>query len=257
MCMQTKMISCYPTPNKAKSFMLCDAFAKGCGGAVVDPRAATPSDAFFYGVVPATRDAFNLTRANGCHWYYADNSYFDRGRQAYYRITRNAFQVSGFCAPNFSRFDALGARIKPWRATGSHIVVCEQSAAFMELCGYGSGWLDHVVTSIKAHTDRPVRIRRWIRDKAKLAETLRVDLADAWAMVCHMSSAANEALLQGVPTFVTGECAASPMSLSDLSKIESPAMNDGREVWAAGLAANQWTVEEIKSGDAWRSLNGS
>jgi hypothetical protein len=233
--------------------MICEAFARGAGGMIMDSRhGLNAGPAMFYGVVDDTLALWQRAVAEGRDWYYADNAYFDRGRQAQFRVTKNAFQISTIRPPNYKKLDTLGVVVRPWVSSGRHVVVCEQSREFMRLCGYGANWLDNTVAAIKKHTDRPLLIRRWHRDKAKLAATLRDDLKDA--LVTHMSSAANEALISGVPVFVTGTCAASPLALDDLSQIERPWRPDNREEWAAGLVANQWSVDEFNSGRCWRDL---
>lgn len=252
----------YPSPNKAKALMICEAFAAGSGGTVCDPRKGLqPGAAFFYGVVDETWRIFQQARSEGREWMYCDNAYFDRGRQAYFRVTRNDFQVSTLMRPDYKRMDDIGAKVKPWRETGKHVLVCEQSEAFMRLCGYGLDWTSDVVKALSTHTSREIRVRRWNRDKGKMSATLKADLADAWALVTHMSAAANEALLVGVPVFVTGACAALPLasgrSVADLANIESPELRGGRSEWAAGLASQQWTTDEIRNGKCWRELNES
>ena len=172
-------VVCYPSPNKAKARMVCEAFAAGCGGRLAEAKALLDGSAFFYGVVNETLPIWNAVCAQGREYFYADNSYFDRGRQAYYRITRNALQVSTVQPPDHKRLQVLGAKVKPWRTAGTHIVVCEQSDPFMRLCGYGGGWLTRTVTELRKHTDRPLRIRRWNRDKGKMLATLRGDLDGA------------------------------------------------------------------------------
>jgi hypothetical protein len=124
----------------------------------------------------------------------------------------------------------------------------------MKLSGAGEEWLRTVGSILKLQTARPVRVRRWNRDKDKAARTLQADLQGAWALVTHMSAAANEALLAGVPVFLTGRCAATPMESGPLSMIEQPRLPDGREEWAAGLAAMQWTLDEMRAGMAWKAL---
>lgn len=255
--MDCPSVTCYPTPGKARALAICEAFAAGAGGRVCADLSLglQPGAAFFYGVTEDTYPLWRAAKEDGRDWYYGDNSYFDRGRQAHFRVTKNAFQVSGMCDPKYSRLDAIGARIKPWRVGGAHVVVCEQSKSFLRLSGAGSDWLDKVLAELRAHTERPIRTRRWDRDKAKMSAGLQSDLAGAWALVTHSSAAANEALLSGVPVFVTGHCAALPMSSGVLAGIEAPARPDNREEWAAGVAANQWALDEIKSGQCWRDLN--
>lgn len=251
-------VVCYPTPLKDKSRLLCEDFAAGCGGTVASRIALQPGAAFFYGVTDATLGVWRAARAEGRDWYYCDNAYFDVARERYFRITRNAFQLSGPAEPDNARFEALypWSRMKPWRKTGRHIVVCETSAWFMELCGYGPHWLTDTLGELARHTDRPVRLRRWLGNKVAQAASLQADLDGAWALVTHCSAAANEAVLAGIPVFVTGESAAAPMASGPLSNIEHPLTPAGRREWAAGLASNQWTQAEIRNGTAWRSLNG-
>jgi hypothetical protein len=49
--------------------------------------------------------------------------------------------------------------------------------------------------------------------------------------------------------------ASQPMSLSDLSKIETPFYPDNRYEWLSSLCNNQFLKEEIRSGEAMRLIN--
>lgn len=247
-------VTCYPQLGKAKSRLVCEAFAAGCGGrlhagnyTVLDPGGAA-----FYGVV-GIEHLLRLAIAERREFWYGDNSYFDAGRGRYFRFSRKCLQESKLLPPDHARLKALGVAVKPWRKEGRHIVVVEQSEHFLDLVGQ-KHWLLRALSALSQVTDRPLKVRRWSRDKAKAASSLRADLAGAWALVTHMSAAANEALLAGVPVFVSGLCAATPLASGELSKIETPRHPDGREDWAAGLAAHQWTLDELRSGDAWRML---
>src|SRR3546814_146351 len=115
------------------------------------------------------------------------------------------------------------------------------------------GWLKRVVGELRLHTDRPIVVRTKPRRAAHTP--LSADLRDCWALVTFMSNSAVEAVLAGVPVFCTGTCAASRMGLSDLARIESPAYPGGRAQWAWNLAANQWTLDEMRAGEAWKVLN--
>lgn len=244
----------YPQPGKAKSRLVLGAFTTGAGGGLKELAAVLePGAAAFYGVV-GIEYLLRLARAEERTWWYGDNSFFDRGRGKFYRFARNEVQLSALASPDHARRRSLGIEAQPWRKQGGHVVVVEQSEHFLGLVG-AHHWLLRVLEDLRRVTDRPLRIRRWRRDKDKAAETLQADLRGAWALVTHMSAAANEALLAGVPVFVSGRCAATPMASGALEKIESPRYPDGREDWAAGLAARQWTLDELRSGMAWRTLN--
>jgi hypothetical protein len=253
------MVTIHPQPGKAKSheilsafqegYRLVDGFYEAQRGVKVRGRAYA-----FYGCVGIEAD-FAHARATA-DWYYGDNSYFDQSRGTFYRFSRNAFQPTETQSPDWGRYKSQGVEVNPWRK-GRHVVFVEQSAHFLSLSGGGAYWLTEAMKAVRAYTDRPFIVRPWRRDKAKAAKTLGRDLEDAWALVTHMSAAAVEGLLAGVPVFVTGPCAASPMGCSDLSRIESPRYPDGRLEWAAGLANSHWTLAELRGGIAWRRLAGS
>lgn len=245
---------CYPQPGKARSRLVLEAFAKGSGGrlATWPAQRLEPQPAAFYGLV-GIEHLLREARRGKQDWFYGDNAFFDRCRGTFFRFARNEMQLSSQVKPDRARLAAIGVRPRPWRHVGKHIVVVEQSAHFLGLCS-STTWLTDVLARLRQHTDRPIRVRAWDRDKAKAAASLQADLEGCWALVTHMSAAATEALVTGVPVFVTGPCAASPMASGALADIESPKYPEGREEWAAGLAARQWTLEEIAAGMAWRAL---
>jgi hypothetical protein len=236
------LLVCYPQPGKARSRLVLDALAAGWRGG--DATA-------FYGVV-GIEASFAAARSGT--WLYGDNAYFDGCRGKFFRFARDAFQVSGLQKPDHLRRSKQGLWVRPWRRDGEHVVVVEQSAHFLRISGAGEDWLRKTIETLRAHTDRPFSVRRWSRDKAGAAATLAADLEGAWALVTHMSAAANEAMLAGIPVFVTGPCAASPFAGEGLHAIERPRYSDGREEWAAGLAGSQWTLDELRDGTAWQRL---
>jgi hypothetical protein len=252
----------YPQHGKAKSIQLVGAFVNGARAAGVRGKLIHPDrglepgvPAAFYGTI-GIEPLFRQAR-DSVEWFYIDNAFFDYGRGEYFRVGRNAFQRA-LRTPDYARLDALCAPIAAWTRAGGHVLVVEQSDYFMrELVGWpggGPGWRDYVLEKLRAHTDRPIKIRTWRRDKAAAAAGLAADLAGAWALVTHASAAANEALLAGIPVFATGACAALELGLSQLEQIEAPRRPDGRREWAARLAASQWTENELRDGTAWRAL---
>lgn len=179
--------------------------------------------------------------SEGRDWYYADHPYFGRGHYDRYRITRNAYQHDGRGESDGRRFREFGLPVHPWRR-GRHIVVCVPDRDIARLKGFCP---DDWVRDVKARmeTDRPVIWRP--REAERTGPPLEAVLDDAWALVCHESNAAIEALLHGVPVFCTGVCAASSMS-APLERIEEPHYPDDRERFFGVLADNQWTLSEIR-----------
>ena len=90
-----------------------------------------------------------------------------------------------------------------------------------------------------------MKVRRWSSDKIKQQETLPRDLATAWTLVTHSSAAAVTAALLGVPAIV------SPMSAMYECRWSSDPLYDQRRQFFNVLADNQWTIQQIKNGEAW------
>ena len=78
-----------------------------------------------------------------------------------------------------------------------------------------------------------------------------------FATVAFNSIAAMESIAYGVPAFVTVPCAASPLALTDFTKIATPWYPDSSLVaqHCHSLAYGQFTHEEIANGTAWKILN--
>jgi len=251
----------YAAKGKAKARVVCEAFVQGAGGSGVfqpPPARLSPGAACFFGVTEPTQHLWRQAIREGMDWYYLDNAYFDAARGRLFRAVRRGVQATGSERPDWKRFASLGVEIAPWKKSGRHLVVAVQSSTYMSVvAGKSGGWWEQALAEIRQHTDRPIQVRGWRSNKMALAASLKEALVDCWALVTWSSAAANEALLAGVPVFVAGDCAASKMGLSDFTKIESPIYPPGRSAWAAALAGQQWSLEEFRSGVAWRTLQAA
>ena len=249
----------YAGADKAKAALVCQAFVEGAGGGRVlqpPPRFLATGGAAFFGVTEATQALWRQAKAEGRDWFYLDNAYFDVARGRLFRAARNAVQATGNEPPDWARLAALGIGIQPWRRQGRHVLLIAQSATHMRVvAGQRDDWWREAMAVLRRHTDREIVLRGWRSDKRALATTLPEALRDCWAVVTWSSAAANEALLAGVPVFTAGPCAAAGLGLADLTRIETPSYPDGRAAWAAALAGRQWTLDEIRAGQAWRTLH--
>lgn len=207
------------------------------------PAALLPGAAAFYGVRPQWAHLWAQAKGEGRDWFYIDNGFIGAGR---FRIARNAAQAAQ-CRPDAERLARLGVRLAKWRRGGRHVVVCLQSAEFMATV---AGFTGDIAAAVREQTDRPVIVRRK-GDPRPLA----ADLAGCHCVVTWASNCAVEAIIAGVPAIVLGESAAAPVAGDGLDQIEAPPTPDGREEWAASLAASQWSLEEMKSGKAWADLH--
>jgi len=255
------MLHVYQTPQ-SKNQKICEAFAAGCGAPIVPPYPLLPGDVFMYGCLRGLLPTLRQAQAEGRTWFYADNGYFRPGRKGwggYYRVTRNALQHDGSGAAGPDRWNRLDMKIRPWRKTGNHIIVCPPSRLLAVILGFDADrWLAETLATLRNHTKRKIRLRKkmsWSEVKLGHGVPLADDLAGAWALVTHSSNAAVEALVAGVPVFCTAPCAAYRMGLPDVAMIENPIMPGGREQWAWNLAAAQWTLNEMASGLCWRELS--
>ena len=258
-------VVCYPSPGKRKALKLARDFAEGCAGRVMPAGAErlAPGPAFFYGMTAYTLALIARCRRDGRDWYYADNAYYI-GRGQYFRVTRNAYQYDGArtrTAGRPERFRRFGLEIAPWRTGGRHVLVTTQSELFyrMQLGMSRADWVADTVARLKSATERPIKVCHkavFTRsgDNAAAGAGFEAALAGAHALVTQSSSTAVKALLEGVPVFCTGACAASRMGLSDLARIETPLRPEDREPWLWTLAANQWTRDELRDGTCWRGL---
>jgi hypothetical protein len=245
-------VTAYPCAGKKKSFEICLAFVRGCGGQIGTSHRPGGA-AVFYGIDSSNAAVWKAVRASGQDFFYVDNSVFDSARQTQFRVTKNRLQHTGLGISDGKRFRALGVEIKPWRTAGEHIVVCPQSAPFMRtVANYeGGDWTANMLARLRAETTREIRLRSWSPDKGKSAATLGQDLISAHALVTWSSAAAVTAVLAGVPVLVESQdCVARPMSGQDIGALPTP----DRENWAGILADNEWSLDEMRKGIAWQHL---
>jgi hypothetical protein len=239
---------CYYVSNEYTSPRFCAAFAAGCGGYTTTSSKLRPAPVALFGSAklwPLLQEA----QRTGVEWWYGDHGYF--GRYRYYRVTRNAYQHDGRGVSDGARFRQFRRPIQPWRTSGTHILICPQTEIYFGLFGINrDAWLENVTATLRQYTDRPMVVRL-----KKDRRPIEADLVDCWAVVCYSSSAALDALIAGVPVFVLADFAAAyRMGTSDLSQIESPVYPPDRQTMMEVLADNQWSLLELRNGQAWRAL---
>jgi len=239
----------YAVPDAKTSPIFAKAFARGCGGRVEFGTDLSPGPVAMFGS-PLRWDLLQQAFREGRTVYYADHGYF--GRHRYFRITRNGYQHDGTGDAEPSRFAKFNRPIQKWRTDGRHVLICPNSETYFRLFGLDvHAWVRQATQLIAGHSDRPVKVR-W---KGQ-AQPIQADLEHCWAVVTYSSAAALDALIAGVPVFVLASFAAAfRMGTPDLTRIESPVYPDGREPFLWNLAQNQWTLDEIRAGDAWRALS--
>ena len=208
----------------------------------------------------------------GKDFYYMDTGYFGNfvstgnssGRKMYHRIVKNELQKSIIENKPADRWKALvksDRRLQwpGWKKNGNKILLIVSNPKSCHYFGYDMPqWLDTTIATIKKHTDMQIIIRhkgsRSARNNDNIYNALDQEI---FATVVFNSIAAIESIAYGVPAFVTVPCAASPLALTDLSKIATPWYPDPELVaqHCHSLAYGQFTTDEIANGTAWKILN--
>jgi len=172
----------------------------------------------------------------------------------------------------------LGLRLKPWRTSGNHILVCLQRNGGWSMKGLDTWeWLAQTVGQIRSYSDRPIIVRGHPGD-AKTKRIIKTgrypvlrhsnvhfsdvdnrslvqDLTNCWATVVYNSSPSVASTIEGVPVFVNDpvDCQAGEVANTELSQIESPDIFD-RERWVKKISMCHWNFEELKSGECWKHM---
>ena len=200
-------------------------------------------------------------------FYYMDSGYLGNrpsmanpnGWKFYHRIVPNDLQHGAVIDRPADRLQRLNIKIRPRQNHSRDILMVapdEKPCTF-----YGitlNEWLKTTVDTIRQYTDRPIRMR----ERPTSRQDRKTQLPEEWLMDVHAvvtfnSTAATEAILAGVPVFVTAPAnAAKPMSNLDLKAIETPWFPDTDQVykWACHLAYGQFHTTELADGTAARIL---
>lgn len=163
------------------------------------------------------------------------------------------------------RYHKLALIARPWRRTGSEIVVTGQRGDSGQWGAVDpESWYKQVFEQLRSHTDRPIVFRPHPRFRYQLSLPVPVQtphrlhstydsydfengLRRAWAVVNFNSGPGSQAVLHGVPAFVDASSLAAPVGSVDFSTIETPQQPD-REQWLHQIAHTEWTVSELAAG---------
>ena len=168
----------------------------------------------------------------------------------------------------------LGIELKPVRKHGKYILVCCQRDGGWSMDGQPlMPWLVKTIQNIKKYTDKPIMVRFHPGDKGVLnhkrqlaryrlrnvtisnSKNILSDLQGAHALINYNSSPGIIAAIEGVPVFALDieRSQAKDVAHIDLQYLEKPKEFD-REKWVHKMAQMHWTLDELKTGEAWRHL---
>lgn len=248
------MLIAYPVVNKQRSADICKAFIQGA-----------PKDAVgdvFFGVNHSNVAPYLRAKALGRDFFYCDNAYHDAVRNIYFRVTKNALQRRGDEPSTGERFAALKIPVSPWvpeDRLGSQLLLCEQNENFMHCAvGYRGNWARDTAAALR-QMDLPfgIKVRSWNPDKHTVYRSLLDEFSRGTIrmIVTHSSGSALTALLAGVPAISQAGAArlyTGPLTRENILNWTRP---DNRMSLFNSLADGQFTLDEMRSGYAWKVLN--
>lgn len=174
------------------------------------------------------------------------------------------------------RWPLFNLKFKPWNPTGEIIVICGQhdhSEQWKGLPRMGA-WISQQIQEIRKYTTRPILVRPHPRNQIQFKENdftnvkvrhpkrdfktyddtdFKATLERTWAVVNHSSNPAMEAVINGVPVFVSESSLCHDVGNIKLADINTPAMPN-RKIWANKLAYTEWFEDEIRQGLPWTRI---
>lgn len=218
----------------------------------------------------STGNYAKYAREHGRDYYFMETGYLGNyrsennttGRKIYHRIEKNDMQQNRIMDVPNDRWTALcnfnpTLAYRGWRKkTGSKILLIMSTEKPFEYYGDNKdAWVAQTIATIKANSDREIVVR----EKAGRAERTNDTIYDAlnddiWAVVTYNSVAAVEAIQSGIPAFSMAPTAASVVSSTDLTQIETPPRPNKELIqrWLWSLAYGQFSVTELLTGEAWK-----
>ena len=163
--------------------------------------------------------------------------------------------------------------LKQWNPTGDIIVICGQHDASEQWKGLPrmEQWVIQQIREIRKYTTRPILVRPHPRNTIQFKENdfenvkvrmpkrdfrtyddtdFKVTLERTWAVVNHSSNPAMEAVIRGIPVFVSESSLCHDVGNIKLADINTPAM-PSRMKWANWLSYTEWFKDEIEAGLPW------
>lgn len=241
-------------------------FIHGSGGIISDWDREKDSNntLVIRGLGGSSRKAILHCWETGREFYAIDTGYFGNGKsKLVHRVTKNALQYLGpIVERDGDRAKKMGYKFRKFTA-GRKILLVPPSDKVMDLFGQPvpEQWVEDVKQQLRKYTNRPIEVRlKPLRSERVSTNTIQDALAnDVHCLVTYNSIAAIEALMEGKPAIVLGQNAASVVAETSLENVENPRYPDRdlMDAYMANLAYQQFTVPELRSGFAWRTLNES
>ena len=224
----------------------------------------TTSPMLIRGLGGGSRKAIENCKKTGRTFYAVDTGYFGNTKTKWiHRISKNNLQHIGpIIERDNDRAKLFGYKFKKF-TQGRKILICPPSLKVMEMFNQPSPevWVKQTIEKIKQYTDRPIEVRlKPNRTERVTSKTIQQALADdVHCLVTYNSIASIEALIEGKAAIVLGPNAAEAICETQIEKIERPKIpsKDEMNAFMNHIAYCQFTIPEMESGYAWRTVNES
>ena len=262
--------------TKPRTQRYVDAFVKGSGQGKIyqfrDLQKLPAEELTMYGILAGSGEIYKWCQKENKNFYFMDHGYFTNAHDSphWLRITKNNHCQNILQDKPTDRYEKhFKKQLKPWHK-GSKILVLPPTNAISNFFGV-EGWLDTTLQTLKQHTDRQIDIREkpynptieidhvgaTVKVDRPTVNKGSIDWTQYYATVTYNSNTMVASLENGVPVFCdSNNSAAAPISETDFTKIETPKYGD-RVALFSSLAYNNWNLQEMADGTAWRMLNES
>jgi len=256
-----------------------ESWAIGTKGRLIYPipdHLPLPNDQYFFlGILRGSGSMYKRCKKLNYNFYYADHAYFFNDsfpKTSCYRITKNNHVNTKIFECKSDRYEKFSSsKIQKWHSNDGNNILILPPDYYMCKFTNNFSWLENTINIIKKHTDRNIVIRerpvpesfyeklpikpKKFKDIEYSKQNLLDDLKQARCLVTFNSVVSIEALNLGIPVFTNSfYCPAFHLSRNNFEKIEDPYLPDNREELFFSLAYSQYTLDEIKSGDAYRMI---
>jgi len=208
----------------------------------------------------------------GRDFYYIDTGYLGNfpsvgnkdGKKIWHRVVKNKMQHETVQDANPDRWNKLlkqDPRLNwnGWKNYDKKILFVPPNPKACRAFNIDyDKWMAETEEEIRKYTNLPIETRIKGSRTYRNHEYSIYDAFDSgvYAVVTFNSIAALEAVLYGIPSFISVPCAASPLASTDISKLNAPYFpsEDTIKKQCYNLAYGQFTVDELKDGTAWKII---
>ncbi len=262
--------------TKPRTQQYVDAFISGSGRGKIyqfrDLKELPRGELTMYGILAGSGEVYKWCEKENRNFYFMDHGYFTNAHNHphWLRITKNKHCQNILQEKPTDRYEKhFKQDIKKWNK-GKKILVLPPTNAIANFFNV-TDWLSNTLKILKNNTDREIDVREkpynptieidhvgaTVKVDRPTVHKGNIDWQDYYATVTYNSNTMIASLAHGVPVFCDKiNSAAAPISETDFSKIETPKYGD-RIALFSSLAYNNWTLQEMTNGTAWRMLNES